>query len=249
MSSVGNEPGQGGVQKALFRDVDEVAALERILNQQAPQEPPDIAEMRQQACAVAEDIVRQAMEQAEQIQKEARETGYRDGHTQGYADGENEARAIVIQRADAERTAFREDIEAFVLHIEQERQRAWSEMEPQIIGLVFQLAQQVIKQEVDVSREVALSITRNALRRVADSSTLRIRVHEEDLETVRAHREELLTLVDGMPNFEIIADRRVGPGGCIVETPAGNIDARIETQMDTVADTLEQMVVHLEKAA
>lgn len=246
----GSEPGDAKSPRAvLFRDVDELAALERILNKQIAPEPPDIAEMRQQAVAAAEDIVRLAMEDAAQMLHEAKEAGYRAGYEKGYADGDTEARSQVFQRADAERAAFRADIEAFVTHIEAERMRAWNAMEPEIIGLIFQLAQQVIKQEVEVNRDVALSITRNALRRVADSSSLRIRVHADDLETIRSHREDLLTLVDGMPHFEIIADRRVGPGGCIVETPAGNIDARIETQLDTVADTLEQMVTHLERAA
>lgn len=244
-----NNRGGEGTQQMAFPDVDELAALERVLSRQAPEEPPDVAEMRQQACAFVEETVRQAMEQAELIRQEAQQTGYQDGYAQGYADGETEARHILAQRADAERTVFREDITAFIAHVEAERQRVWMELEPQIIGLVFDLAKQVIKQEVELNREVALSITRNALRRVAESGNLRIRVHAEDLDTVRANREELMTLVDGIPHVEIVADRRVGLGGCIVETAGGNIDARIETQLETVADTLKQMVVPMERAA
>jgi flagellar assembly protein FliH len=90
---------------------------------------------------------------------------------------------------------------------------------------------------------------RNALRRVSDSGSLRIRVHEDDLETVRANREELLSLVDGIPHVEIVSDRRVGAGGCVVETAGGNIDARIETQLETVGETLKQMVMPTERAA
>ena len=84
-----------------------------------------------------------------------------------------------------------------------------------------------------------LSVTRNALRRVVEGGTLRIRVNAEDLQTVRGNREELLTLVDNIRHVEIIEDRRVGAGGCIVETDAGSIDARLETQLAEAANLLE----------
>ena len=77
---------------------------------------------------------------------------------------------------------------------------------------------------------------------------LRIRVHGNDLETVRTNRADLLTLVDGANHVEIIEDRRVEPGGCIIETNAGSIDARIETQLESVSDALKQMVQYRQAA-
>lgn len=249
--SVPVTPGGGpdGACPVAFPDLEQVAAMERMLSRQEVSEPPEITEMRRQACEAAEAIVQQAMEQAEKIQQEAQQSGYQAGYAQGYADGEAAARQHLTQQADAERTALREEISAFIAHIEAERRKVWQELEPQIIGLVFDLARKVIKQEVEVNREVALAMVRNALRRAADSTALRIRVHPEDLETVRAARQELLALLDGVPHVEIVADRRVGAGGCIVETDSGNIDARIETQLDTVADVLQQMTMTPRQAA
>ncbi len=238
------EDGSPGPRRAAFADVEEVAEAERRRRQMGEPEPPEITLLRHQAKQEAQELVGQALEQAQSIEQEAREQGYQDGYAKGYADGEREAHRVLAQRADEERAAYREDLANFVTHIEAERRRAWAEMEPQIIGLVFDLAKQVIKQEIEVSRAVALSVVRNALRRVTESGTLRIRVHAEDLETIRAGREDLLTLVDGIPHIEIIEDRRVGAGGCVVETEAGNIDARIETQLEEVAETLEQMIMH-----
>jgi flagellar assembly protein FliH len=235
---------QTGVRRAAFGDVEAIAADERRRQQVGEPEPPEITMLRLKANEEAQEIVGQAFLQAQAIEQKAEEQGYQAGYVQGYLDGEREAQRLLTQRADDEREAYREDLKAFLLHIEAERQRAWEEIEPQVIGLVFELAQKVIKQEVTASREVALSMIKNALRRVAESGTLRIRVHASDLETVRSHREDLMSLLDGIPHIEIIEDRRVGAGGCIVETEAGNIDARIETQLQEVADTLEQMVAH-----
>jgi len=241
-----SEAGPAGVRAALFRDVEAIAGEERRRQRMSEPEPEDIAQMRAQAQEEAQALIAQARAQVQDIEEEARRQGYQVGYEQGYVAGQQEATRLVVQRADDERAAYREDLAAFIAHIEAERQRAWAEMEPQIIGLVFDLARQVIKQEVEASRTVALSVVANALRRAADSTTLRIRVHADDLEAVRAHREDLLTLVDGIRHIEIIEDRRVGPGGAVVETDAGTIDARIETQLDEVSDALERMIAHRE---
>ena len=232
------EAPETGTRKVSFPSVEDLAANHRLRSQRAVEEPAEVVAMRAQAARAAEEILAEARAGAAEIEQQARELGYREGHSLGYAAGDASAHAKVLRIAEEEREAFREDLNAFILHIEAERQRAWDEMEPQIITLVFDLAKKVIKQEIEVSRTVALSVIQHALRRVVDSGSLRIRVHPDDLQTVRGHREDLLALVDGARHVEIIDDRRVSPGGCVLETPAGNIDANIETQLTEVEKTL-----------
>lgn len=235
--------------RITFHDVDEIASIERRRAHGGNVEPPEITMLRMQAAEEAQQLVGQALLQAQIIEQEAREQGYRTGYDKGYADGQSQATQVVMVQAEAERQALRDDMTMFLTHVEAERQHAWEEMEPQIIGMVFDLARQVIKQEVEASHIVALSVIKNALRRVADSGTLRIRVNSADLDTVRSHRAELLSLLDGIPHLEIVEDRRVGAGGCVVDTDAGSIDARLETQIKEVGDTLEQMIARPESEA
>ena len=67
---------------------------------------------------------------------------------------------------------------------------------------------------------------------------MRLRVSLGDAGRVRAMREDLLTMLDGLRHLEIVDDRRVGDGGCVIETNAGTIDAKIETQLAEVARAL-----------
>ena len=224
---------------AAFRDMGEIEREERERRMMGLPEPPEIVEMRFQAEQTAKELVGHAYVQARAIEDEARRQGYAAGYATGTAAGRADAERVVAQHAAIDKAAWREDIAAFIAHIEAEREAAWNAMEPQITGMVFELAKHVIKQEVEVSRDVALSVVRNALRRVVEGGTLRIRVNAEDLQTVRSNREELLTLVDNIRHVEIIEDRRVGAGGCIVETDAGSIDARLETQLAEAANLLE----------
>ncbi len=224
---------------AAFRDVGEIEREGRERRMMGLPEPPEILAMRYQAEQTAQELVGQAYIQAQSVEDEARRQGYAVGYAEGMAAGRAEAERIVGLQAEADKAGWQTDIAAFIAHVETERESAWNAMEPQIISMVFELAKHVIKQEVEVSRDVALSVTRNALRRVVEGGTLRIRVNAEDLPTVRGNREELLTLVDNIRHVEIIEDRRVGAGGCIVETDAGSIDARLETQLAEAANLLE----------
>jgi flagellar biosynthesis/type III secretory pathway protein FliH len=40
--------------------------------------------------------------------------------------------------------------------------------------------------------------------------------------------------------MEVVSERRVGPGGCVVRTEEGEIDARIASQIDRVRQILAE---------
>jgi len=239
-ANVATEVEADGARRALFGSIDAIAEKERRKGQQVNVELPDVRRMRREAAEAAHGIVGEAMEQARVIVEESRAEGFKRGYEGGYAAGEQEAMRQLTQRADDEREAYQQDISAFIATIEGTSRRAWLEMEPEISGLVFEIAKKVIKMEVVINRDAAIEVIKNTLRRVADTTSLRIRVHADDLQTVRANREELYTLVDNIRQVEIVEDRRVGPGGCIVETDAGTIDARIESQIEEVRKLLAQ---------
>ena len=108
-----------------------------------------------------------------------------------------------------------------------------------MVAFVLDIARQVIRTEVGQNPEIVQNVVRNAIRRVTDKSQVRIRVSVGDAGTVREMRDDLLAVLDGLQNLEIVDDRRVGPGGCVIETQAGTIDAKIETQLAEVARALK----------
>ncbi len=223
----------------------EVIAADALRMPDGP-EPAHIAAHRASVEAERQEILAVAREEARKIEEEARHAGFHGGFDQGSRDGRAAAEAEVRALADSERAALRRDVETFLLQIEAERSRLWSQIEPEMIELTLALANKIIKREVEVCRDVAIAVAQNALRRVADNGALRLRVNAKDLEAIRSGREELISVVDGLRHLEIIEDRRIGPGGCIVETAAGNIDARIETQWAETVKTMEHAVQHRE---
>jgi len=223
---------------SVFGDIRQIAKEERSRLFGPEPEPVEAQILRRQAGEEARQIVAEALQQAETTRHEAQEVGYRTGFAEGYEAGLAAGRAEI----EAERAQYRADLESLVERIEAERRRIWEEAEPQIVAFVLEIAQRVIKEEAEVNRNVALSVLRNALRRVVDTENVRIRLNLDDLETVRASREELMALVDGIRHLEIVEDRRVGPGGCVIDTNAGTIDARLETQFAEIETMIKTMI-------
>ena len=236
-----DEAGADGASLAWFADVNLVAIEEERARGGAARENPEITQLREEAREQARNLIRETLERAKTITIETEKAAYHAGFQRGYADGERNATENANLLAGAERDALRADVADFLLLAEAARREAWAAIEPQAIDLIFALCKQVIKQEIEVSREAAIEIIRNAVRRVSEHGTLRVRVRPEDLENARSHRGELMALLDSNAQIEIVGDRRIGAGGCIVETEAGSIDARIETQIANVAEALQEV--------
>ena len=64
-----------------------------------------------------------------------------------------------------------------------------------------------------------------------------VKVAPEDFELLNARRRELLE-GGNASGVELVADEQVKLGGCVLEGASGNLDARLETQLQRLRDTL-----------
>jgi len=71
-----------------------------------------------------------------------------------------------------------------------------------------------------------------------DRSRLKIRVNPNHLPLVEQNIETFMKGSAAIKEIEIAADPRVQYGGCFIETPRGDIDARLESQFEVIEDTI-----------
>jgi flagellar assembly protein FliH len=76
-----------------------------------------------------------------------------------------------------------------------------------------------------------MDVTRNALRHLAERRRVTVVVNPADLELVSECAEQLRTELGGIEHLSVQSDRRIGRGGAVARTDAGEIDAAIETQL------------------
>ena len=188
----------------------------------------------QSARAEAAELVEDAKTQAEALREAAWQEGFHAGSLEARAAVEAELRTDWAMRQEA----LRSELDAIASDIGEARAKLWQSQESEMVALALDIARQVIKTEVSQNHVVVQAVLANALRRITDKDKVRVRVSIANAPRVKKAREDLMEIVDGLLFIEIVEDRRVGDGGCVIETNAGTIDAKIETQIAEVARAL-----------
>ena len=190
-----------------------------------PEETVEAASIVERARERADDLVRQAALAAATIEQEA----YAQGFTAGRREGTAAARAdlaqalALVQRVAGEAKAMRD--------------RLYEAAEREIVELVIASTEAVIGDHLATDPELVHETVRRALARAGSQNIMRVRVSRDERERVAARLTEEHGEV--LP-FQVIADGAVRVGGCLVDTQAGRVDARLDVQMSEIARLLRE---------
>jgi flagellar assembly protein FliH len=163
---------------------------------------------------VAEPVVEDPTTTLEELRKQAFEDGYRDGYDAGAA------------KAGEERAALAERFKRLIASVEQALAAQIEGAEDAMVEIAYAAACKVIG-DAALTEAGVRGAVRTAMQGVRAREVVAVRI-------ALADREMLGAEVPG----EVLADERVALGGCIVETSGGSLDARLDTQLRLLADTL-----------
>jgi len=133
-------------------------------------------------------------------------------------------------------------LESLSAALQVERSEFFARIEPELVRLAVSIAEKVVQRELELRPETVLDLIRSGMKRVRDREVLRVSVNPRDVERVKEARDDLVSAVDGVRKLEVIEDRRVDPGGCVIESPNGTLDARISTQLDEISRVLADLM-------
>ncbi|MBI5700655.1 hypothetical protein HZC34_02255 [Candidatus Saganbacteria bacterium] len=121
-----------------------------------------------------------------------------------------------------------------------ERKKIIKDAESEILRLAIKASEQIIRSEVSLHRDVCLNIVSDAINRVSDREQVIIRVNREDADYIKKYKDKLMGIVDGVKSFSILEDSQIEPGGCVIETNLGYVDARISTKLQAIEDAFKK---------
>lgn len=165
----------------------------------------------------------------------ARTRGYADGHAEGFRAGRAEAEAE--QRAAAEARAQRDAVEAqriesavAALHAaarslgDRERELTGAG-EDQVMRCAIELAELIVAGELSEGGTSAIAAIRRAMSGVDPEAIREVRLHPDDLATLRASAAE-------PAGIDLVADDTLRRGDAVATLAHGRIDARIGSALD-----------------
>src|SRR3954451_21058927 len=185
-------------------------------------EPPAPPIAPADEAAAVMDVLAEARADAEQIRQNALDEGFAAG------------RAEALEALEPALAA----LAAATAQVREERLAAAELLERRAVELGMALAQKVLAGALSVEPERVLDSVQGALRGIVERERIIVMVNPDDLEIVRGAIEELRASLGGIEHCVVEAERRVARGGCIVRTPVGDVDARIETKLDRAGEVV-----------
>jgi len=170
--------------------------------------------------------VADAQKRVAEIEKDAYQRGLDQGKADGWQDG----------RAEAERLIER--LHIIIARAIERRNEIMTESESQLVGLVLNIARKVVKVLTENQRNVVVNNVLQALRKLKSKTDVSIRVNIADLKVTTEHIKDITERIERVGNITVMEDATVDPGGCIIETDFGEIDARISSQFQEIEDKI-----------
>jgi flagellar assembly protein FliH len=111
------------------------------------------------------------------------------------------------------------------------------EAETALIDLALAAAKKIV---ADMPIDVALveATVREALRQAEDTAEIIVQVHPEDLTLLRQDQSPILNGLPESGPLRFVPSSEVGRGGCVIQTRFGIIDARRETKIEQLQQSL-----------
>ena len=196
----------------------------------------------QEAKLQAKQIMRRAEEEAAKLVDSATDRGFAEGKDQGLAQGREEGRQAGRAEAIAEFTPQLTDLQvafnAALAHWETDRNSMLLAAREDVLRLALAVAEKVTYRLIQTDSTVIGDQPAGALSLAVSPRAVTVAVAPQDRALVEAMLPDLIDKISTCTHAAIRDDPSVTPGGCVISTGAGRIDATIERQIQRIVDTL-----------
>ena len=203
---------------------------------------PSLAAIRQELDDIVEEVgAPAAPPDPAEIEEAARLQGYNIGYEQGQAAG-----YAAAEQATAELIAR---LSGVVAGVHENHQAFFRAAERQVVDLALQIAGKVVERELENMPDLAVNVIRSALEEMDARTAVRVRVNPSDFEVLQRRWHSVVPSGVSAERIELSADDRVQPGGGVIETTHGQVDAQLDTKLAQLGNALWTFVMDTSASA
>ena len=158
-----------------------------------------------------------------------------EGYKAGFQKGLAEAKALWEKEA----ASLRENFANTLRELEEVRKKVYGSAERELLAIIREAVKKIVSVEIKNSDGFILQTVQEAMQNASSNKEITIRLHPEDFRYLKEHNAELTQRTSGK-SFTLTEDASLTRGGCVVVTPAGDVDARVETKLEEVLKVLEE---------
>ena len=167
-------------------------------------------------------LVGHQRQESDKAREDAYMSGFKEGEKAGIESGKNRLEPVLA--------SFHKSL----LELAKQKEKLLISAERQVIDLAMAVAERIIGHEIGTNHEAIISIVKEALKKIVDHESIKIRINPSDLQVVENARPQFSEFVDNLDKIIFEGDKTILNGGCVIETTLGEIDGRIEKQLEAI---------------
>ena len=161
----------------------------------------------------------------EEIERQAYQRGFDKGQKAGIESRSQEIEPVLKSLHQA------------LVQLQDLRTEVYKTIEKEVVELALAIARKIVCQEVKINKELVLCVAKEALRKAEVPGEIKVKLNPSDHQFIKKNKDQLTHLLHHIENVTFEAEPSISRGGCVIETALGEIDARIEKQLNVVEET------------
>jgi len=178
------------------------------------------ASIIEEANEEAKRIIEEKYDEIEKLKKIELEEAYKKGFNKGYEEAKTKTSDIIKEAQNIKKS------------LEDRKDSIYREAEEEIVKLILDSVKKIIGDEIQQNKDIIISQIKIALEKCTYREKVTIKVSSEDYPNVLVKKNVIESLVEGISELEIIEDKFLKKGDCIVDTPSGEVNSSIKLQLE-----------------
>ncbi|MFD1636389.1 flagellar assembly protein FliH [Evansella tamaricis] len=198
---------------------------ERVLKETEKQANQMMEDAKQQIKVWKEEL------EASQLQLEGeRERVFREAEQQGQQNGYNDG----LLQGKLEYEANIKESQQIITKAKEDYYKRIEESETIMLDLAVELAEKIIGKTLEENPQAWLHLLKEAVEEVRGHEEVKILVHPKQYEITSQHQHELKQLALHTNALYIFPDHSLKENACIIETPFGQVEASVDSQLKEI---------------
>lgn len=169
-------------------------------------------------------ILEDARKQAEDILKDAKENGYKEGYEKGTIESK--------QKSDDLQTKLEADYKSMSEKLQNEYDEKYQVMESELVDTLMEVFSKVTLTIAEDKKDLVLLLIQRTLKDADANKDFLIRVSDVDYGFVMNSIDKLYDCVSLDSKIEVVRDNTLKKNQCIIETDAGAFDCSLDIQLE-----------------
>jgi len=175
-----------------------------------------------------DNLLKEAQERAAHLEREAYDKGFAQGEKDGFELGQKRAEKIVV------------NMERLFDELGGLKLKLVKSHEKELLGMVLAITKKIVHLEALRDETLIERTVLKALGLAADRSEISLRIHPDDVDLIEKVKPGLFAEFKDLKGLAVTPDASISRGGCVIESPYGDVDGGIETQLEQIGQVMDE---------